>query len=132
MPLAPRNRSSLTAWLALLVTLGWASRRPWLPDWCLLYAGDVLWGALFFTLSAYARPAASSFSAWLVGTLVTVGIELSQLYQAPWAQALRATRLGGLLLGHFFSWSDTVCVAVGATLAALLDGWRRRSRTPAN
>jgi hypothetical protein len=34
---------------------------------------------------------------------------------------VRTTPLGGLLLGHSFSWSDTLCVALGTTTAALLD-----------
>jgi hypothetical protein len=52
---------------------------------------------------------------------VTELIELSQLYRAAWAEELRSTRLGGLLLGHVFSWSDVLCVALGAGLLALLD-----------
>jgi len=103
-----------------MVALGLASRRPSLPDFCILYVGDVLWGALFFTLAAWLRPASATFGLWLAATAVTELIELSQLNQAPWAQAVRATRLGGLLLGHSFLWSDMLCVALGTTIAALI------------
>ena len=48
------------------------------------------------------------------------GIEISQLYQAPWIDATRATRLGGLVLGHGFLWSDMVCYSVGIGVGALI------------
>lgn len=95
----------------------------------MLYVGDVLWGALFFGLAAFARPSAATLRLWVAATVTTEVIELSQLYQAPWAQAVRATRVGGLLLGHEFLWSDVVCVAVGTTAAALLDARLRKTGT---
>jgi len=121
MPSRPRKRWLLSLSIAALVGLGLASRRPGLPEFCILYVGDVLWGAFFFALTAWARPSATSRRLWLASTALTEAIELSQLYQAPWAQALRATPLGGLLLGHAFSWSDTLCVVIGTTVAALVD-----------
>lgn len=125
MPPTPFKRSWLTAWLIALVGLGMGSRRPGMPEFCVLYVGDVLWGVLFFTIAAWLRPASTTFALWLAATLVTEAIELSQLYQAPWIEAVRATRLGGLLLGHSFSWSDTLCVALGTTIAALIArAWR--------
>ena len=92
-----------------------------MPALIVLYAGDVLWGTLFFVLGAWLRPAATARRLWAEMTAVVELIEVSQLYQAPWARALRATRLGGLLLGHQFSWSDVVCVATGTGVAALAD-----------
>jgi len=121
----PRRRSFLALWLFALVALGLGSRRPVMPEFCVLYVGDVLWGAFFFVLAALARPSAATLPLWLASTVTTELIELSQLYQEPWAQASRSTRLGGLLLGQSFSWSDTLCVALGTTAAALVDAWRR-------
>jgi hypothetical protein len=125
MATTPRSRARLAVGALVLVALGLVSRRPGMPQLCVLYVGDVLWGAFFFTLAAGLRPASPPFALWLAATGVTEAIELSQLYQAPWAQALRATPLGGLLLGHSFSWSDTVCVALGTTIAALVANARR-------
>ncbi|MES1188163.1 MAG: DUF2809 domain-containing protein [Myxococcales bacterium] len=124
----PRQRGTLAIWLVVLVALGFVSRRPGVPEFCVLYVGDVLWGALFFGLAAFARPAAAPLRLWVVAAMTTELIELSQLYQAPWAQAVRATRLGGLLLGHSFSWSDTVCVVLGASAAALVDALCRSGK----
>lgn len=40
-------------------------------------------------------------------------IEISQLYHAPWIDALRSNSLGGLVLGFGFLWSDLFCYTVG-------------------
>jgi hypothetical protein len=117
----PRKRSLLTLALLAALALGLASRRPSMPEFLVLYAGDILWGALFFLLAALLAPSATSIRLWLASTALTELTELSQLYQSPWAQSVRTTPLGGLLLGHSFSWSDTLCVALGTTTAALLD-----------
>ena len=59
-----------------------------------------------------------------------MSVEVSQLYQAPWINALRATRIGALALGQGFLWSDVVCYALGVTLAVAVDSRIvRRSRS---
>lgn len=114
-----RSRVRLFFWLVVLIAFGLGSRRlAGLPSWITLYAGDVAWGALFFVLFCALRPTLSTARAWLAAVLTTELIELSELWHTPWLDALRATRGGGLLLGHLFLWSDVVCVALGASLAA--------------
>jgi hypothetical protein len=116
-----RSRIQLLGATLTVVALGLGTRRPFAPPFVQLYVGDVLWGVLFFLLGALMWPGKPSLrlGAWAV--VSTALIELSQLYQGDWALRLRATRVGGLLLGHQFSWSDLLCVALGGTLAALLD-----------
>ncbi len=121
-----RSRLRLLATTALVVVLGMATRRPFAPSFVQLYVGDVLWGALFFLLAALAWPRRSSSALAVAAIVTTELIELSQLYQAHWAQQLRGTRLGGLLLGHQFLLSDVVGVALGGALAALLDASAQR------
>lgn len=111
--------------LALLlatILLGLGSRRfaDHLPTLVAQYAGDVLWasmvfwwGTLFFRDARTSRLAAGAFA-------VCVLVELSQLYQAPWINALRKNTLGALVLGQGFLWSDLACYALGVLLAALL------------
>lgn len=119
------SRARPRALLALLVlatcALGLACRLPWAPRVVSLYCGDVLWGSLFFLLLAYAAPRQHTSRLGLAAIALTEAIELSQLYHSPAVDAVRSTRLGGLLLGHEFSWSDVLCVALGAGLVALLD-----------
>ena len=52
---------------------------------------------------------------------LSVGVELSQLYHAPWIDSIRETTLGGLILGFGFLWSDTACYTVGVGLGVLLE-----------
>ena len=53
----------------------------------------------------------------LVGALaISYLVELSQLWHPAFLEALRATRLGGLILGYGFLWSDLICYTVGALL----------------
>ena len=48
-------------------------------------------------------------------------IEISQLYHAPWIDSIRATTLGGLILGFGFLWSDLICYTVGIVIGAIID-----------
>ena len=121
MPRTPRDRRVLTLWLFALIACGLASRSSGMPPVVVLYAGDVLWGCLFYVLGSWLTPATPPVRVWLAMSVVVELIEFSQLYQAPWARTLRATRLGGLLLGHAFLWSDVGCVVLGTSVAALAD-----------
>lgn len=57
----------------------------------------------------------------LMAGLFSFGIEISQLYHAPWIDGLRATRLGGLVLGFSFVWSDLLCYTVGILVGVVMD-----------
>jgi len=116
-----RKHSRFALALVALIALGLGSRSPGMPPLVVLYVGDVLWGSLFFVLGALLRPADSSLRIGIGSLLLAELIECSQLYQAPWAEAVRATRIGGLLLGHSFLWSDLLCNALGASLALFTD-----------
>jgi hypothetical protein len=112
----------------LLVGAGLGSRAPGLPEFCQLYVGDVLWGAMFFVLYACCWSTAPSWRVGCWATATTVLIEVSQLCKASWLVAIRATAGGRLLLGNTFLWSDVAGVVLGATAAALIDEASRRRR----
>jgi hypothetical protein len=105
-----------------VLLLGLASRR-FLGDYSFikLYAGDALWALMVYFGFAFI------FHRWSVPFVAaaalgfSVGIELSQLYHAPWIDSLRATRLGGLILGFSFVWSDLLCYVVGVGLGILIE-----------
>ena len=92
-----------------------------LPEAVGAYAGDVLWAAMVYLLIAAAWPRASPRRAAAGAAIFSLAIELSQLYHARWIDAVRQTRMGGLVLGFGFLWSDLACYAVGIALAAALD-----------
>jgi Protein of unknown function (DUF2809) len=56
----------------------------------------------------------------LYALLTSYADEFSQLYQAPWINAIRSTVVGHLILGSTFSWIDmaTYTVGVGVGVAA--------------
>jgi hypothetical protein len=131
MPSRPRSRALYLALALGVVVLGLASGRfrPALPPFLGAYAGDALWAAMVFLLAAAAWPRARASTLALGAVLFSFAVEAGQLYQAPWIEAVRATRAGGLVLGHDFVWSDLPCYAAGVCLAAAAD-LLLRSRAP--
>jgi hypothetical protein len=118
-------RGRYALWMGLTVLLGLASRTfmvlgPAPGD--VLYATLLYWGVRFV---APMRPRRHAMAAALA---LSVGVELSQLLHTPWLDALRATRLGGWVLGHGFLWGDLACYVLGVGLGAVLD--RAGGRSP--
>lgn len=118
-----RGRPATALLVGITVLLGLASRR-WaedLPRFVAAYAGDALWAAMVFWIAAFVRPAARTSRLAAAALVIAVAVELSQLYHAPWIDAVRATRPGALVLGQGFLWSDLACYAAGVGAAALVD-----------
>ena len=94
-----------------LIPIGLATRQ-YGNEWMKLYLGDVLWAAMIywgFKFLFVQEPKRTAFYALIFCFL----IEFSQLYHEPWIDEIRNTRLGGLVLGFGFLWSDMVCYSVG-------------------
>ncbi len=106
-----------------MICLGLLSRSKHipLPAFIAAYAGDTLWALLVFLSFGWFFPARSTIHVALYAAAFSLGIELSQLYHAPWLDALRAHRLAALVLGQGFLWSDLVCYAGGIALGAVLE-----------
>jgi hypothetical protein len=123
-----RKRSLCLICLCAIVALGLASRaaRHNLPAWVGTYVGDALWGAMFFTGFCLIWPRLPPWRAFVLALVTTQLIEISQLYHRPWIDGIRKTRVGGLLLGHDFLWSDVLMLIIGTTSAALCDVWFTR------
>lgn len=106
----------------LVLVVGYLSRQ-WSARGGLVheYAGDAIWaGMIYFGfrfLFAGAPLGKSLAAAWGFTYL----IELSQLYQADWLNAVRHTWLGGLVLGFSFLWSDLLMYALGILSAWMVD-----------
>ncbi len=123
-PDSTRPRALYILLVGATVAAGLASRRyaSALPAAVGLYAGDVLWAAMVYLILATVWVRAPGYRIATAAIAFSVGIELSQLYHAPWIDAIRATPPGGLVLGFGFLWSDIVCYAVGVALTAAVDG----------
>lgn len=129
----PRPLLAYGGLLAGTIALGLATRRvPQLfPEFVAQYGGDTLWAAMVFWLGALAWRRASTGRLALGALAISYVVEVSQLYRAPWIDALRASSLGALVLGQGFLWSDLLCYAVGVVLTAVLDaGVTRAAASP--
>jgi len=121
------RRRDVSLGLSLLtVALGLGSRRfgDHLPTFIATYAGDALWAALVFWLLSMVRPRARTIMLFAASVAIAFLVEISQLYQAEWLDAIRRTTPGALVLGQGFLWSDLVSYLVGAGVAAVIDRWR--------
>ncbi|MBU3810187.1 MAG: DUF2809 domain-containing protein [Candidatus Niameybacter stercoravium] len=118
------NRNRLLYMVLVVVTmlLGILSRKvEGLSILIGAYAGDTLWAMMVFLGLAFLFKRKSTVWIALGALIFSFGIEVSQLYHAPWIDAIRATTLGGLILGYGFLWSDLACYTVGVILGSLLD-----------
>jgi hypothetical protein len=128
-------RPALLGLAVLVLLLGLASRSksmPW-PPFFAAYAGDTLWALLVFLLLRFVAPARPVLHVAGAALAFSFAVEFSQLYQAPWLNAVRRTLPGRLVLGAGFLWSDLVCYTAGVLAGLGLDSAvRRRAATPAS
>ncbi|WP_417283926.1 DUF2809 domain-containing protein [Comamonas sp.] len=124
-----RSRVLLTLLALIVIALGLASRRGWLPFPAVLgnYPGDALWAWVVLLCVAWLRPAMACSRLAAFSLLIAFAIEFLQLYQAPWMQALRAHKLAYLVLGNGFDPMDLVAYVVGVGLGVVVDwAWARQ------
>ncbi len=117
------NRLRYLPAIAVCVVAGLGSRAygGYLPEFAAEYLGDVLWASMVYFGVCLVWQAAGIGRAMLCALVFSYGIEISQLYQADWINAVRGTRFGALALGHGFLWSDMACYTLGILLAAGVD-----------
>lgn len=110
--------------IAILITisLGLLSRASFVDNSGIiyLYVGDALWASLIFWLVCLIMPKVSISYQLVIALLFCFSIEFSQLYQAQWINTIRATTLGGLVLGFGFKFSDLVAYSIGVALSVNL------------
>jgi hypothetical protein len=120
----------------VVIWIAFATRSgdPWIPAFIVDYGGDTLWAWMVFMLIRLAAPRWPIWKAAALALTLAYGCEFSQLYHAPWIDAIRAVRIGvvriGLIvLGNAFVWSDLVCYTVGI-LAGVSGEWGLRNLLP--
>lgn len=118
-----RNRIVYAVGILIVILLGLASRSdsPLLPNLVKEYAGDLLWALAVYLTIAFLFPRLSINRVAAVAGLISLCVEASQLYHAAWIDQIRELRLGGLLLGYGFLWSDLICYGIGISIGILLD-----------
>lgn len=131
MPLQ-RHRWTYAVLIGLAIVAGLASRSSLaehLPALLAEYAGDTLWALTLFLVLGFTFPSARTVIVALATVSIAFAVEFSQLYQAEWITAVREIRIGALLLGHGFLWSDLLCYLVGTVLGAIGETLWQRIRT---
>lgn len=117
----PRNRIEYVAWVALVIMAGLVSRSSWakfLPELMRDYAGDTLWALMVFLILGFLFPRTRTVALAAVALVISFSVEFSQIYQAEWINQIRATRIGGLVLGRGWVPTDLVCYTVGVAIGA--------------
>ncbi len=117
-----RNRLLYLILTIIVMVLGLLSRKiSGLPKIIELYSGDILWALMVFLLFAFLFNKKSTIFIISWAIICSYSIEISQLYHAPWIDAIRNTTLGGLILGFGFLWSDLVCYTIGVIIGIIID-----------
>lgn len=117
-----RNRITYLTMSIIVIILGLITRKASdIPSFIKLYSGDILWGLMVFLLISFIFNKKSTLHIAVYSIIFSFGIELSQLYHAPWIDNIRNTTLGGLVLGFGFLYSDLLCYTLGIGVGIILD-----------
>jgi len=106
-----------------VIALGLLSRKLPVPLWI----GDGLWALMVYLIVRILFINAPVGKVAIISLLFSFGIEFSQLYQAPWINAIRQTLPGRLILGQGFLWSDLLAYSIGIGIGTLADRIKQRS-----
>ncbi|MDA1904411.1 DUF2809 domain-containing protein [Bacillus cereus] len=118
-----RNRLLYATFTILVIILGLSSRKLAfaLPTLLNDYLGDALWALMIFIGFGFLFPKIETKKLAFISLMFCYGIEVSQLYHAEWIDSIRATTLGGLVLGYGFLWSDLVAYTIGVGIGFLFE-----------
>lgn len=107
----------------IIMCLGLLSRKmnSYIPDIVDLFIGDALWALMIYLMIKIVFINLSPKKTAISGIVFCFAIEFSQLYHSSWIDNIRATTLGGLVLGYGFLWSDIVAYLIGIGLGYFLE-----------
>lgn len=118
-------RAKLAYSLAMLMmmVLGFGSRAfaDQLPLFISRHFGDALWAAMIYFAFRVLLTRQQRWISVVLSFGFSFSIEFSQLYQEIWINELRATLLGGLILGKGFLWVDLIRYSVGILFSYVAD-----------
>lgn len=111
-----RNRIVYFLLIAGTIGIGLLSRADFIPALIYPYLGDVLYTTMYYFIVGFLFPEMKPLAVALWSIGLCFAIEFLQFYQADWINQIRQNRLGGLILGFGFRWSDLVCYTIGGFL----------------
>ncbi|ALQ68390.1 DUF2809 domain-containing protein [Bacillus thuringiensis] len=123
-----RNRLLYAMFTILVIILGLSSRKFAFALPALLndYLGDALWALMIFIGFGFLFSKIETKKLAFISLMFCYGIEVSQLYHAEWIDSVRATTLGGLVLGYGFLWSDLVAYTIGVGVGMFFEFMLRK------
>jgi hypothetical protein len=126
-----RARWLYAFWMVLVMASGllWRSRYLLLPPFVAKYGGDALWALLVYLGFGFLFRQLSTWRLALIALSFSWAVEFSQLYHAHWIDVIRDTRLGTLVLGSTFNWTDLAAYATGIAIGALVETFTRRDHS---
>lgn len=118
-----RNRAIYFILIVTVILSGLASRKykEFLPSFFAEYSGDMLWALMIFLISGFVFSYNSTLLNAAIALMFCFAVEFSQLYQAEWIIMIRQTKIGGLILGYGFLWSDLLCYAAGVSAGIIIE-----------
>jgi hypothetical protein len=104
----------------MVIALGllWRSEVISLSPFSSKYGGDALWALMVFFGMGFLFPRIPTLFSFLLALGFSWAVEFSQIYHAPWIDAIRVTLPGRLILGSTFAWPDLVAYLGGTALGA--------------
>lgn len=117
-----KQRLILSLYLIITILFGLLSRSSFVPHTSFIgtYAGDTLWALAVSLGFSIVFIRTSGRTIFIISLLFSFAIEFLQLYHSPWIDTLRSYKIGALILGSGFLWSDLVCYTVGVALGTTL------------
>jgi len=85
------------------------------------FVGDILWATLVYWIFCIILTDTKKIKIAFYSFIFSISIEVSQLYHAPFIDAIRANILGGIILGFGFSFSDIFYYFLGILLGFFID-----------
>lgn len=107
--------------IIITIILGLISRAKTIPVIIYPYLGDYLYALMCFLIVGFLYNKSKSLKIVLISILLCYLIEVFQLYQADWINNIRSHKLGGLILGYGFLWSDIVSYTLGGMTGFILE-----------
>jgi len=116
-----RKRKPQFLLICLTIILGLLSRKALPPSFIDPYFGDFLYALMFFFIIGFLFPKMKTLNVAIISIAICYFIEGLQLYQADWINQLRSYKLGGLILGYEFLWSDILSYTFGGLFGYFLE-----------
>jgi hypothetical protein len=92
--------------------------------------GDALWAMMIVWWISAIAPSLRGAMRYGIAYAICAAVEVSQAFHTPMLDAIRANRLGQLVLGSGFDPRDLLAYAAGVIVAALLDSILIARREP--